>query len=267
MREYFEDFGKPFPASDVSWRLQYVNKEKMQGIAVPYLDARAIADRLDEVVGQMNWKDSYTPWHDCTGGKKTKQSQLCTISIFDAENNQWIDKTDGAEDSDIEPIKGGLSDAFKRAAVKWNIGRYLYSFSTVWVTAVERGDSYVIADSEKSKLEDAYNKQVAKIFGGSAPTTTTKAPSQKPDVTPGNSGQPGAEKPTQNDDIYEVRKIQVQDNRSSILLFGNGKQFQAFMNGTDARLQPGTRIKNINAQKGKNAYGSYAILGSYDIAA
>ena len=56
MREnkYFEEFGKPFPASDVSWRLQYVDKDKMQGFAVPYLDAKAIANRLDAVVGQHN---------------------------------------------------------------------------------------------------------------------------------------------------------------------------------------------------------------------
>ena len=36
MREnkYFEEFGKPFPASDVSWRLQYVNEQRMQGIVL-----------------------------------------------------------------------------------------------------------------------------------------------------------------------------------------------------------------------------------------
>ena len=47
MREnkHFEEFGKPFAASDVSWRLQYVDKTKCEGFAVPYLDARAIASR------------------------------------------------------------------------------------------------------------------------------------------------------------------------------------------------------------------------------
>ena len=87
MREnkYLEAFGKPFPASDVSWRLQYVNEQRMQGIAVPYLDARAVADRIDEVVGQNRWKDSFTPWHDSVSNKKTKSSQLCTISIYDDE--------------------------------------------------------------------------------------------------------------------------------------------------------------------------------------
>lgn len=267
MREnkYFEEFGKPFPASDVSWRLQYVNEQKMQGIAVPYLDARAVADRLDEVVGQNRWKDSYTPWHECVTGKKTKSSQLCTISIYDDELGQWIEKTDGAEDSDIEAVKGGLSDAFKRAAVKWNIGRYLYSFNSVWVNVEARKESYIIPDSENAKLEKAYNDTVARLFGTS---------NEKQKITPSNSGQASAPTVTppqqtndENADVYEVRNIKVQDNRSSLVLSGKGKQFQAFMNGSDARLQVGTRIKNVSAGRGQNSYGTYAILNSYDIAA
>ena len=278
MREnkYFEEFGKPFPASDVSWRLQYVNEQRMQGIAVPYLDARAVADRLDEVVGQNRWKDSYTPWHDSVSGKKTKSSQLCTISIYDDELGQWIDKTDGAEDSDIEAVKGGLSDAFKRAAVKWNIGRYLYSFNTVWVAAEARGNSYVIPESENAKLEKAYNDTIAKMFGTPAPKQTTTQPTQKQNTQPQPVQQKQAEtppapaQPQNNDetaDVYEVRKINVQNNQSSMLLFGKGKQFQAFMQGADERLKVGTRIKNVNAGRGQNSYGTYAILNSYDIAA
>lgn len=274
MREnkYFEEFGKPFPASDVSWRLQYVDKDKMQGFAVPYLDARAIANRLDAVVGQHNWKDTYIPWHNCVVEEKTKSSQLCTISIYDEERGIWIDKTDGAEDTDTEPIKGGLSDAFKRAAVKWNIGRYLYSFEPVWVTAEKRGRAFVIAKSENGKLETAYNTTVARLFGTEAPkgtTTTTPPPAQKQGVTPPPA--PAITQPQnngdENADVYEVRKINVQNNQSSMLLFGKGKQFQAFMQGADERLKVGTRIKNVNAGRGQNSYGTYAILNSYDIAA
>jgi hypothetical protein len=274
MREnkFFEEFGKPFPASDVCWRLQYVNEQQKQGIAVPYLNARAIADRLDAVVGQNRWKDSYTPWHDCVVNKKTKASQLCTISIYDEELGQWIEKTDGAEDSDIEPVKGGLSDAFKRAAVKWNIGRYLYGLSTVWVNAEARGNSFVIPDSENAKLEKAYNDAVAKMFGTPAPKQDKpKPPKQnKADTSPAQPVVPAkAEQNTGSDDsdIYEICNIQVQDDKSAFVLSGKGKQFRAFMNGQDARLQVGMRIKNVNAKKGQNSYGPYAIIQSYDIAA
>ena len=156
---HLEEFGKPFPASDVSWRMQYVDKTKSEGFAVPYLDARAISERLDDVVGQYNWKDDYTTWHCYTEEVKVKEhekeqklvnSQLCTIYIYDEERNEWIGKTDGAENTDFEAVKGGLSDSFKRAAVKWNIGRYLYSFTPVWVKAKARGRAYVVAEEEEA---------------------------------------------------------------------------------------------------------------------
>lgn len=66
MREnkYYEEFGKPFDPGDVSWKLQLTNKDKTKGLAVAYLDARAISERLDMVVGQTRWKDEYRPWHE-----------------------------------------------------------------------------------------------------------------------------------------------------------------------------------------------------------
>lgn len=50
---------------------------------------------------------------------------VCEIGIFDGDS-QWIWKADGADESDIEGTKGALSDSFKRAAVSWGVGRYLY---------------------------------------------------------------------------------------------------------------------------------------------
>ena len=281
MREnkYFEEFGKPFDASDVSWRLQYVDKAKCEGFAVPYLDARAIAERLDSVVGQNHWKDSYTPWHNCTVEGKQRQSQLCTIYIYDEELKEWIGKTDGAEDSNIEPVKGGLSDAFKRAAVKWNIGRYLYGFEPVWVKAKQRGDSYVIDKSEDTKLESSYNSTVASMFGagnnqseqknGQQPTqhqednviTMPQAheTSPKPQNINNNTSQP----------IYEVVKV-VSDEKgelSKVLLGCGDKKYQTYMNSKDNSLKAGTKITNIKTRKGSNAFTEYTILNSYDIAA
>lgn len=63
---------------------------------------------------------------------------------------------DGAEDSDIESVKGGLSDSMKRAAVQWGIGRVLYDLNTVWVEIEKRGRSFVIKDSERARLDNAY---------------------------------------------------------------------------------------------------------------
>jgi len=57
----------------------------------------------------------------------------------------------GAENSDIEPVKGGLSDSFKRAAVQWGIGRYLYSLGAVWVDVEQRGKNVYITETAQEK--------------------------------------------------------------------------------------------------------------------
>lgn len=116
---------EPFSAKDIDWRVQRSMKTSSgdKAIALAYVDARAVMDRLDEVVGADNWQDFYTRW----GG----DGALCTLSI--RINGEWISKADGADDTDFEAIKGGLSSALKRAAVKWGIGRYLYDLKEQWV--------------------------------------------------------------------------------------------------------------------------------------
>lgn len=108
-----EELARPFAAEDLEWRIQVTSKDKTSGLAIPYVTNRAIQDRLDEVVGPENWYNDYKPWH----GNGKKDAQICGISIY-FEGKGFITKWDGAEDSDIEPIKGGLSDSMKRAAVQ-----------------------------------------------------------------------------------------------------------------------------------------------------
>lgn len=149
---------KPFAPEDLEWRLQNTIEESMRGMAVPYVTNRAIQNRLDEVCGPENWYNEFRPWH--SAGKK--DSQLCGIAIY-FEGKGFITKWDGAEDSDIEPIKGGLSDSMKRAAYQWGIGRVLYSLDTVWVDIERRGRSYIIKASERKKLDDAYLNALKKL--------------------------------------------------------------------------------------------------------
>lgn len=86
-----------------------------------YIDARAVMDRLDDTVGPLQWRDSYR--EGAAGGL------ICRIELCSWRDGEpvWVGKEDGAENTKVEAVKGGMSDAFKRAAVKWGIGRYLYS--------------------------------------------------------------------------------------------------------------------------------------------
>lgn len=162
---------KPFAPEDLEWRLQQAFEDKMRGIAVPYVTNRAIQNRLDEAVGPENWYNDYKPWH----GAGKKESQLCGIAIY-YEGRGFITKWDGAEDSDIEPVKGGLSDSMKRAAVQWGIGRVLYSLNdTVWVSIEKKGKSYIIPDSERAKLDKVYLNLLSRLGLTPAPPCGTQA--------------------------------------------------------------------------------------------
>lgn len=292
MREnkYFEALGKPFPISDVLWRFQYLDKVKLKGFAVPYIDARAIADRLDSVVGQNRWKDSYTEWHG--GSEKKVSAQLCTIYIYDDEIKEWIGKTDGAENTDIEPVKGGLSDSFKRAAVKWNIGRYLYKFQTQWVDAEQQGKNFVIAKADKEKLNSVYIDTVKDLFGEETAAcianierdaenrrknqysgNANKKPQKE---TPQNTQQSVQEPQTQQNSqqevpVYEVSNVKVENKetgaQTTVELLNGQKKYRLYMRGADERLKPGAKITKLRAERKENAYGAFNMLNGFEMAA
>lgn len=157
----------PFPPDRVSWRVGSTNADKTQGMALAYIDSRDVQDRLDEVCGVENWQCRY-PHAD----KKT----VCEIGIV--INGACVWKADGAGDSDVEAEKGALSDAFKRAAVKWGVGRYLYDIESPWVKIVQKGRSYVIDKSELPRLQKL-------LPGSKAQTATVEQP--KPKSAPGVS--------------------------------------------------------------------------------
>ena len=170
-----QELARPFAPEDLEWRLQRAIESKLRGIAVPYVTNRAIQARLDDVVGVDGWHNEYKPWHKAG----QKEAQICGISIYFPEKG-FITKWDGAEDSDIEQVKGGLSDSMKRAAVQWGIGRVLYGMDVVWVDIEKQGRSWVIKKSERAKLDKAYTDTLNKLrlepapAGGVQSTLTPK---------------------------------------------------------------------------------------------
>ena len=124
-KEQINQLLAPFTSDEVKWRLCHAAEKG--GFAVPYLDSRAIQNRLDDVLGKENWQNNFIAVP--TGNSKDPTVNVCVISIYFPERKEWVSKSDGAGASDIEPVKGGLSDAFKRAASMWGIGRYIYQLS------------------------------------------------------------------------------------------------------------------------------------------
>ena len=165
-----------------------------------------------------------------------------------------------------------MSDAFKRVAVKWNIGRYLYKFDPVWVKAKQRGRAYLVADEEKPRLEEIYNKTVIKFFGQGASGNMTHGSasvSRQPNANT-LSPEPDTDKPPQ-DDVYEIKSIRCEGEgktiKSTLVLDKDGKNGIMFLYGKDPNLKAGTKIKNLKGKRTRNAYGQCLVLEAYDIAA
>lgn len=264
----------PFAAADIEWRIQ--SQKEGRAMAVPYVDNRAIQNRLDETVGPENWKNEFTPWHSADGGKTS--AQLCGISIYCEDRHEWITKYDGAEDSDIEPIKGGLSDSMKRAAVQWGIGRFLYQMDFVWVDVEQSGKSWYIKRGERSKLDDAYNRTIAKLktpdAAPKAPPTPPKAEQPKstaPTVLPKTTTQPTAAPEPEYE--YMVRTATVQagmsgtPNTSLQLQARDGTAVRAFLRGTCPDLVTGAKLINVVMTMKTQDTVAFYIIERYEVIA
>jgi hypothetical protein len=127
------DWGKlaePFPADEVKLRpgaATWDHKESCQKsrcretrdaskhIQFSYVDARAVAQRLDDVVTPAGWDFSITPLPgDVVQGK-------LVVGGIVREDVGYPNS-----DADDEPLKSATSDALKRCAVLFGIGRHLY---------------------------------------------------------------------------------------------------------------------------------------------
>jgi hypothetical protein len=131
-----------FPEDCIEWRIgsQALYNGKPWATCLAYLTNRAIMDRLDEICGSANWRNEFRQWHG--------ESQLCGISI--RIDGEWITKWDGAPNTGIEPIKGGLSDSMKRAAVLWGIARYLYDLPDSKATFLDQREP----GAKRTKIEN-----------------------------------------------------------------------------------------------------------------
>ena len=115
------ELSKPFPRESIEWRVQRTTKDGTAGLALAYVNARTVQDRLNEVMGS-NWQSKHINY-----GPKT----ICHLGL--KFNDEWKWRSDGAGDTNYEADKGAMSDSFKRSAVMWGIGRHLYDLPSVWV--------------------------------------------------------------------------------------------------------------------------------------
>lgn len=122
MSEILEKLRAPFDTT-------VIKTYKVAGKDIPFAGARAYMDRLDEVVGPSGWSTSYEVLD------QTNCAVECKLTLY--FDGQAVTKSDvgypnsarDADDAEKEPLKAAYSDAFKRAAVQWGVGRFLYDYA------------------------------------------------------------------------------------------------------------------------------------------
>ena len=131
-------------ANEIDCRIQSISSKGLSLLL--YKDARVDQNILDEAVGPMNWQRHHS-----------RDNANCTISIWDENKKQWVEKEDTGTESNTEKEKGLASDSFKRAAFNWGIGRELYSAPFIWIKAedadIKQGGNGKLQCFDKFRVE------------------------------------------------------------------------------------------------------------------
>jgi len=194
---------EPMPAEFHRALPQVIYGDKAR--AAWYVDSRAVAEKLDEVVGQENWEFH---WEAIDGVPATDAVKgFLRIRVAnEGKFTDWVEKCDvgyrnasaGGKDKEAEPIKSAVSDAFKRCGVLWGIGRYLYrmeekwypydSNKRRWVSAPKWADVAKTIKSTPVILDDEDGVETPSTVGA----VVIKAP---PKVVPPAAAKPAPAKP------------------------------------------------------------------------
>jgi len=127
----------PILPNEIEWRVQsQTSTGKL--IVVPYINNRCVMHRFDAAFGAENWTSEF---------REIANGFLCRLTV--TVNDRTIYREDGASKTNIEPEKGGISDAMKRAAVQFGLGRCLYDYPRVFIEC----DGKFIPDWAYDKLD------------------------------------------------------------------------------------------------------------------
>lgn len=174
-QDVFTRLRQPFDDGTVKWKIQTNPKENDTfALCVAYIDARDVSARLNEVVG-IAWSSSFGEVITLSRGQKAEQGVECRLTVLGHT------RVDIGTLPANEPLKGGYSDALKRAAVHFGIAAYVYAFPKVWAEVKQAGRSYYFTDNAKREL-----MELVTCIHASAPKLPTFRALKVRDYTPIN---------------------------------------------------------------------------------
>lgn len=223
---------KPFPVGEVELKVQAFTKDRKRAQVVAYVDARTVMDRLDAVVGPDKWEDHYEVLADKVVDGNRLVEAKCTLTLF-LEAGAGVSKEDVGEG---DSLKAAFSDAFKRAAVKFGVGRYLYRLPKVWAEVDERGN---ILNLEQVK---------AQMLGGVSPVD--KPAQSKPAQAPAQAEKSGGPTDKQLKLLHVLmKKAHMESNDDRELLREYAGIIAGRKIGSVKELSPGEVSKLIDNLK------------------
>lgn len=159
-------------AEEIEVRVQSVKNGKANMLL--YIDSRAVTKLLDETLGPMNWQTEFYEVNGQTIGK---------LGIWDTEKKQWIWKSDTGTESNIEAVKGLISDVYKRMLSRWGVVE-LYSSPKIVLDDDGYGNtgyrvSEILYDGERNithlVLVNRFGKEVFRWDEGQRPQVAQRA--------------------------------------------------------------------------------------------
>lgn len=134
---------QPLTGNEIEWKI--ISARNGITTLAPYIDARAVMSRLDRAFGAFGWQVRYTP-----AQVGNEHGVIASIAVKNPDTGEWVEKQDGSGASEMEPFKGGISGALKRAATAWGIGRELYTYPRVIVEGEHKYIPFKVLDRLKN---------------------------------------------------------------------------------------------------------------------
>ncbi|WP_291426609.1 single-stranded DNA-binding protein DdrA [Deinococcus sp.] len=112
----------PFPAHMVMWKPGAFTKDRSRALMLGHIDARAVQDRLDAIC-----PDAWSFELEVVAGTShpVVKGRLTVLGVSREDIGE-------AGEGELGTLKAASSDALKRCAVQFGIGRYLYDLPKQW---------------------------------------------------------------------------------------------------------------------------------------
>jgi hypothetical protein len=144
LSDLYRQLSEPFDISEIKWRVTHRNRDGSRGAVIAFADPRAYTDRLNQLFTPSGWTRNYdvTTVSAVSRVKRDKIIQTgkvlvtCALTIarlgcHSGSGEEWADEENAMTASEAQ--------AFKRAAMCFGLGRYLYKLTETWVPLDEYG--------------------------------------------------------------------------------------------------------------------------------